>query len=190
MLIANVFLVVTVRDSQLSLMYLFIVLQQSIRTNSAEDEQKVQRHKSQHKELCLTNDIDEIIRIDTNQSHETFGFLFRSTHQWSMEHCRTNSTTERDSTTERRDGIPYTTNRRLVAVIGLCKIYTISKNIVMSDESKHSPVKGRRLFQFERPRPQSAGTTKSQRQVGTRKCPPPKKNISSDCEITCVLERN
>ncbi len=42
---------------------------------------------------------------------------------------------------------------------------------------------------LERPHPQSAGTTKSQRRVGTRKCPK-KKTITSDHEITCVLERN
>ncbi len=32
-----------------------------------------------------------------------------------------------------------------------------------------------RLFLIERPHPQSTGTTKSQRRVGTRKRPPPKK---------------
>jgi hypothetical protein len=42
---------------------------------------------------------------------------------------------------------------------------------------------------LERPHPQSAGTTKSQRRVGTRKRPQ-KKTITSDREITCVLERN
>jgi hypothetical protein len=40
------------------------------------------------------------------------------------------------------------------------------------------------------PHPQSAGTTKSQRRVGTRKRPPPKKNITNDCEITYGIPRN
>ncbi len=38
------------------------------------------------------------------------------------------------------------------------------------------------------PHPQSVGTIKLQCWVGTHKRPPPKK--ASDCEITCVLERN
>ncbi len=42
---------------------------------------------------------------------------------------------------------------------------------------------------IERPHPQSAGTTKSQRRVGTRKRPK-KKTRTSTREITCVLERN
>jgi hypothetical protein len=42
---------------------------------------------------------------------------------------------------------------------------------------------------IERPHPQSAGTTKSQRRVETRKRPK-KKTRTSDREITCVLERN
>ncbi len=45
------------------------------------------------------------------------------------------------------------------------------------------------LSLLERPRPQSAGTIKSQRRVRTRKAPP-QKNMASDREITCVLVRN
>ncbi len=42
---------------------------------------------------------------------------------------------------------------------------------------------------LQHPHPQSAGTIKSQHWVGTRKRPP-QKTITSDREITCVLERN
>ena len=43
---------------------------------------------------------------------------------------------------------------------------------------------------FERPHPPSAGTTKSQRRVGTHKRPPPKKTRTSDREITYGIPRN